>query len=63
MIGVFINPSATLPSATVLDFFQGGAIDLACLGAAEVDSQATCLSSHKGASNVTTKTKTAVFKH
>ena len=59
LFGAAFNPSATLPSATILDYYQGGAIDLACLGAAEVDSQVTWLSSHKGVSNFITKTNTA----
>eukprot|EP00241_Pyramimonas_parkeae_P001229 CAMPEP_0114259574 /NCGR_PEP_ID=MMETSP0058-20121206/19968_1 /TAXON_ID=36894 /ORGANISM="Pyramimonas parkeae, CCMP726" /LENGTH=568 /DNA_ID=CAMNT_0001374635 /DNA_START=153 /DNA_END=1859 /DNA_ORIENTATION=- len=37
LFGAAFNPTATLPSSTILDFYQGGAIGLACLGMAEVD--------------------------
>ena len=49
LFGAAYNPTCTLPSATMLDFYQGGAVGVACLGAAEVDSQGNVNVSNFGA--------------
>ena len=34
--GTAINPAATMPTASMIDFYHGRGIDMACLGMAEV---------------------------
>ena len=37
--GAAHNADCVVPTATMLDFYNGGGVDIACLGAAEVDAE------------------------
>jgi len=47
--GASRNPQAHLPTCSMLDYYQGGAIDVTCLGAAEVDASGNVNVSNFGA--------------
>lgn len=44
--GAAHNADCIVPCATMLDFYNGGGVDMACLGAAEV-ALLPCLASHR----------------